>query len=248
MTDNKVYKWLQCQVKMDFYPYHEHPIEYLEDTICTIIRDGNKITDINCLEIIAGDKIVINKDNYTETVIYAKIINAKKGCPCVSSNCIVTILNINNIPEEIQIKNLQIGDYVKTPKGFIPVKCIMKTEIEDGEIVLCCHKNGLAITHKHPVKHQSIWEHPYTLNEYTQRIVKTSHIYSIGLDGAESLYVNDIEVIAIGHNIQNDDIATHNFLGTSAIINRIFELSPSGYLTIKCENIIRDSSGIIGID
>jgi hypothetical protein len=61
-----------------------------------------------------------------------------------------------------------------------------------------------------------------------------------------SFLIDNIEVIALGHRITNDIVASHEYFGTEKVIEDIFSISSTGYCKISSSQITRDSiSGLI---
>ena len=139
------------------------------------------------------------------------------------------------------VKNLIVGKSIMKPDGTMgEIKCILKTDVSDSDIVMCYHPGGLTITPYHPVKIIE-WEFPINYMVLFQtKIIHGGAVYSIGLEDGSSFMVNGIEVIGLGHNIQNDPVASHEFFGEQKVIDNIMKLSPGGYLSITSDWIDRD--------
>jgi len=233
-----------------------------------IILRESKILTVPVEEIQIGDKIIrknfdgfeygselsyytiIDKKNvnYSTIVDIRKTTDIFRKVPCVASSCIVTILDGEDIPCDIRINNIKIGNFILTSSGFKKVSSILETIIPDGVLKLYC-KDGLFITGKHPIKYNGIWQFPSNLPDFNEHHVYTDNIFSLAVDNSDNFLVGNIEVITLGHNIKNDPVATHDFIGTDLVIEEIKILSHDrGHLIIKPSNIIRDYSGIIGIE
>lgn len=90
---------------------------------------------------------------------------------------------------------------------------------------LVCLGSGLWITPFHPVrvdaaKSTGAWSFPTSLS--TDRVHCTCDevpfVYAFVLHGGVSYESHGVEVIALGHGVENDPVATHEYLGSAQII------------------------------
>ena len=165
---------------------------------------------------------------------------------CFSGDCYV-----HTIVGMIVVKDLKVGDLVVTPRGNIcEIKCILKTNLSEL-VPMMFHPDGLIITGYHPVNIDSQWIFPAESKLFEKQFIHMDSVYSIGLDGESSFYVNGIEVIGLAHGLTDqltdqltnqltNQVISHPYFGSNQVINDIYLLAPNGYCVIIPEQISRD--------
>ncbi len=219
-------------------------------SICTneivFIQNKNKKSEVCAYEVNVGDSIYI--PSIQRTLHNIKYIGYSNYLPtCIASSGIVQL----PYGESKYVSELEIGDQVITGNMNIArVWCILRQKIvaDDPSFQLWTY-NGLTLTGYHPILWKGKWQFPSQIPEFiATNITDGEYIYSIAIDSADvSIRINDIEVITLGHGIQNDPVATHPFFGTHKIFDVLFKLAPDGYCTIDSSySIIRDkATGLI---
>ena len=164
--------------------------------------------------------------------------NADGGCFLGSSQ---VIKDGNQI---ISVDSLKSGDKIMSLSSEGKQKCVMvnyiiKTEISK-RIQMITYK-GLTITNWHPIQIQgNNWMFPANIPENNKSnyiLEEGSFMYNLILEeGATNAIINNIPVITLGHGIVNDNVATHNYFGSSLIIDDILAKfkkdSDNGIITI----------------
>lgn len=146
------------------------------------------------------------------------------GAPCFHENCVIAIIR-NSKFVNIKLKDLNEDDLVFYEKNKLStIKCIVQTECLNNEHEFIKLGKGLLITPYHPIyiPISNKWEFPININKNIC-VNKCKYIYSIALDNenANSVFINGIECISLGHNIIDDDIAKHPFFGSQEIIEKL---------------------------
>jgi len=153
-----------------------------------------------------------------------------RSAPCFPGNALVSTMNRN----VQRVDSLKKGDLVMTGNGkYIEIDAIVKTLCYNGkQQLVTLNKSGLQVTPWHPVKTtlngQKKWSFPFTLAEDgygTMKEVDCEAIYSFMLPkGFESMIINNVECITLGHGILNDSVASHSFYGTDAVRENLKKL------------------------
>jgi hypothetical protein len=191
-----------------------------------------------------GDKVEFVY-NGRQTSIVVRSINHVQTYgrqTCVLESCIVERLE-DTVIQVVTVDELKIGDKVKTPNGFKSITHILQSRAS-SKIMMSCNLHGLIITHYHPVKKDNKWIFPINDSDYDQWIICDSneyiYLYSFALENSESMYVNDTEIICLGHGIVNDEVASHPYFGTNKVLEDIIKLDGSGHCVINEHQIHRD--------
>ena len=160
--------------------------------------------------------------------------------PCFDGNCLVSMYN----GSEKKIVDLRKGDEVVTPNGKKAViKCIVKTNTKNNMEVLVSLDKGLKATKWHPIRINNKWMFPHELGQGV--VMKCPAVFSFVLDTEDEhvMVINNIECIALGHNI-NDPVAQHSYFGTDAVINDLQQMSgwDVGLIELKPGCMVRDNT------
>jgi len=150
------------------------------------------------------------------------------------------------------VRDITKGDIVLTSTGSDSVECIVRTQFIEGSTLICELDNGLLVTPNHPVYSTATgnWFHPSSLVKSELR--KCNYTYSFLLSNRTSdLIVNGWTCGTLGHGIENDEVLSHFYFGTEAVVDDLKKCSgwDNGCVTIVPEQIIRqaDTNWIIGI-
>lgn len=215
---------------------HSSVFEELLDTI--VVIDGQEQPAKNIKE---GDLV--------EHVYHGKKIHTKvKWCgtspfhgTCFVGNC--TVFSSSGV---CFVNQLKIGDFVwsSSTNSFAKIICILEN-IVNSTIPMCTSSTGLCLTPYHPVKIEGKYHFPKNHDMFHHSMIHVDKLYSIALNNAESLTINNIEVIGLAHGIQNDPVATHPYFGTKKVIDDILTISPDGHAVITTSSIERDPEGLV---
>ena len=137
------------------------------------------------------------------------------------------------------VKDLEKNDLVMTPNGFAKVICLVKSK---GDFETVRFLSGLEITKYHPV-YIDEWIFPI---DYTKIGEFTNHnlVYNLVLDRDHIVFINNIKVCTLGHNITDNEVITHNYFGTDEVIKDLEEIEgyETGRITLDKNMSVRDPS------
>lgn len=80
-----------------------------------------------------------------------------------------------------------------------------------------CECTKLLVTPWHPIKHEGNWEFPNNLRK--TRKYEMPFVYSFVVENSNTVYIEGWECITLGHGIENDTVASHDFWGTEKVID-----------------------------
>ena len=161
--------------------------------------------------------------------------NDRSG-PCFAGHCRVTMADGSQKRCDQIIK----GDSVATSNdGHSEVVCVVETKVENVSMI---QYGELVITKFHPMKKNGIWVFPNNLNQNV--IQYEGKIYSFLLLNKLGKYAKDIFIeneicIAFGHGITNDDVATHPFYGSMAVVDEL-KSAPENDGKVRIDYVKRD--------
>lgn len=141
--------------------------------------------------------------------------------PCIDGDGYVKLAN----GKYKQVKELIKDDVIlNSDNNSAKIICVIKTTIQNGFTDMLSI-NGLKVTPWHPIRLPSVqdpnptWVFPSHIGRLLT--FKCDHIYNFVLDSHHFITVNDIDVITLGHGIQNDPVLTHPFFGTRKVIEHL---------------------------
>lgn len=181
------------------------------------------------------EKAFINLPVPTPTVSDLPAVTSMSGYYNRSGGCIsgFTKVKVNRKGRDINIPISEIrkGDYVKGREVDTIVKVVFNKPIEVVSLgnfdVSSVESDELLITPYHPIKYLGEWVFPINLvgktingREIVMETRYLSEMYDILFKEPEInhiLEINGWEVIGLGHNIQNDKVATHSYFGKDIV-------------------------------
>ena len=174
--------------------------------------------------------------------------NPSGGC-IDTRECFVTVVHNGGQLENICLGDLKAGDVVKTHTGEDDV--VEAVVIFEGEFIVINLSSGLLITDHHPVLINGRWVHPKTLNgEYK----KSLSVGTVLLKNRSStIMVNGTPCATLAHGIENDTVATHDYLGTEKVVEDLKQ-NPSyettGRIVLPADCFLRstETGCIIGMN
>jgi len=160
----------------------------------------------------------VNNSTHTRPVISARdYMNVDNGC--FGGDCIILC---KDGPK--QIKDLLKNDVVITPYGDTRIKCVIKT---NANTLIHKFESGLKITPYHPIRVNNEWVFPLSQLDSTQDYI--DDIYNLVLENYHIVYINDKEVITLGHNYRDNKVVSHDYFGTNKIIEDLEKYDKKGY-------------------
>jgi hypothetical protein len=161
---------------------------------------------------------------------------AGSGGGCFGPNSLVEVKSPSGM-KQFHISSLRAGQFVKVSGGeYVKVLCVV--EIFNDLKSLLVLENGLSITAKHPVRINSKWCFPKTL-DCVQGMITSDIVYNVVLESSHIMIVNGMECCTWGHGMVDNNVISHSFYGTQEIINKLQTFSgwKGGY--IRVENSLR---------
>lgn len=141
-----------------------------------------------------------------------------------------------------KIEDLEEGEYVKTAKGFVKVKHVVKI----NKPFYMHNVKGLIITATHPIFLDKVgWAKPF---QHSSEKVLTERMYNLVLESEHNVLINDIPCVTWGHDCKGE--LAHKFYGSSfAIENALAGMKKengqvviSGFIYNKDKHVIGFSS------
>jgi len=161
---------------------------------------------------------------------------------CFHENSLVHLANY----KKKKCSEIKKGDIVKTSDSIYgKVLCVVKNDCDNNITRMCCFDSGLMITSWHPICFDTDkWEFP--INIIKDEEVECHCMYNFILDVNNTIMVNDIKCITLGHNI-NNTITNHPYYGSIAVINDLRKMKgyDKGLMHFKHNCIIRDKNNIV---
>ena len=163
---------------------------------------------------------------------------------CFTGECIIKTKDGSK-----EVKNLKPNDIVKTDKGFSKVKHIVVTKYPESSFfklhALSNNANDEAfITEWHPIRINGKWEFP--INKLDCVIVnEIKQVYNLILEEHHVVYLNDVEVVTLGHGFKGD-VIEHDFFGNMNKIKKYYvDKSINGFITLNHNQITRNEKGLV---
>lgn len=133
-----------------------------------------------------------------------------------------------------KVGNIVKGDSVFTTDGDDSrILCVVKTHSESGKMNLVHLENGLLVTPYHPVKNdKNEWKFPIDLGMVNERDCEA--VYSFVLEQGNTMMINGMECITLGHNLEGD-VVGHPYFGSQKVIEDLkkFKGWNSGLIEFK---------------
>ena len=104
-----------------------------------------------------------------------------------------------------------------------------------------CKCSKLLVTPWHPIKHKGQWEFPNNLDKTKK--YDMPFVYSFVVENSSTVYIDGYECITLGHGIENDDVASHDFWGTEKVIDCLKSKSDWDNGEVIINKSIRDDNG-----
>merc|ERR1712110_214164 len=123
--------------------------------------------------------------------------------------------------------------------------CVIKTLVAP-KTELCELSSGLVVTPWHPIRVEGVWKFPANLAAITTRHCEA--VYSFILDDEHIMLIEGMECVALGHGFTDNDVITHPYFGTNAIVEDLQRFSgwDDGLITFEEECMKRDAnSGLL---
>jgi hypothetical protein len=138
----------------------------------------------------------------------------------------------------MKVKELRKGDKIlnHNNKECI-IECIIKQNINSDVDV--CSVNDMLISPYHPIFLFNKWVFPATEFKIHKRFIES--YYNIVLESDDTIIINSIPVITLGHNLNTNEITKHDYYGSNKIRDdlKIIESYNEGLIECKMIKTIR---------
>jgi hypothetical protein len=145
-----------------------------------------------------------------------------QSVPCFAGNCFV---ELNDGTHKL-VSDVSKGDILK---NNAKVKCVLKTHTKGKTCQMVkIHHNGklfddenytkvapLLITTHHPIFINNKWQFPINVGQ--SNWLNIDCVYSFVLETHHVITINKVQVICLGHNIENDPVLNHPYFGKNVL-------------------------------
>jgi Mg-chelatase subunit ChlD len=139
-----------------------------------------------------------------------------RGGGCVLASCRVALAGGHHVPAA----GVKPGD---TLASGATVRCVVRIAIPRCTPMVTL-PGGLTITQFHPVKIGGEWVFPVNAADATPAVTSEPFVYTYVLHGGSSVIVDGIEVVALGHGLQDNEVVMHDYLGTDRVVRDLMAL------------------------
>ncbi len=140
------------------------------------------------------------------------------------------------------VKDIVKGDKVMTPNNKeATIRCVVKTTT-NGRESLVSFEDGLLVTKWHPIRIYGKWVFPTNLALAEVRVCSAVYSFLLETDDEHVMIINNIECIALAHNIDKP-VANHSYFGTEEVIKDLMNMQgwDEGLIVIGQKSAVRDS-------
>ena len=104
-----------------------------------------------------------------------------------------------------------------------------------------CECTKLLVTPWHPIEHEGKWKFPRDLRK--AKTHDMSFVYSFVVENSDHVYIEGWKCITLGHEIKDDPVASHDFWGTTNVINCLKSKSGWEEGVVEITSSIRNDTG-----
>lgn len=156
------------------------------------------------------------------------------GGGCIAGNCDVQMAD----GTLKKVRDVRKGDKVMGTQGQYTVKCVVATKVNKLVEMVSIGK-GLVITPYHPIKFNGEWVFPTSVGQTSKQFID-SYFNFVLENSAPSMIVSGVECICLGHNLQDNAVVAHEYLGTSKIIDDLMTMDGWNEGIVSVGNFERD--------
>jgi len=155
--------------------------------------------------------------------------------PCFTGNCKVLMADAT----QKHVEDLKRGDKVW---GGHKVAALLYTRVEK-EVDMVHFFSGLTITPWHPMKYKRGGEWVFPTNVGITRKTWVSAYYNLVLESGHIVELNGFEVVTLGHDFRDNDVISHPYFGTHAVIDDLKKHPHwvGGFIVLDSANMVRSS-------
>jgi len=155
--------------------------------------------------------------------------------PCFTGDCKILMADTHLK----RVEDLKKGDEVF---GGHKVLAILYTPVQK-EVDMVTFYTGLKITPWHPMKLKDDGEWVFPADVGVTRKMYVEAYYNLALESGHVVDLNGFQVVTLGHDFRDNDVITHPYFGTHAVIDDLKKHPDweSGFLIMDSSNIVRSS-------
>jgi hypothetical protein len=159
----------------------------------------------------------VKKPEYVAPASMASYYNYGGGC--IAGHCMVTMAD----GSLKTVRSLRKGDLIKGSNGAVSaIRCVVVTPLTTPTDMVHL-PSGLVITPYHPIMHNSTWVFPSTLSAVTK--THLTEFYNFLLEAGHSMTINGVECVTLGHNLKDNEVIAHEYLGTDKVVDDLKDMS-----------------------
>ncbi len=118
------------------------------------------------------------------------------------------------------------------------IRCVVATKV-GKPIEMVSIGKGLVITPYHPVKLNGEWVFPINVGQTVKQFIDNYYNFVLE-ENSPSMIVNGVECICLGHNLQDNTVVSHEYLGTSKVIDDLMTMNGWNDGIVSVGNFERD--------
>jgi len=125
----------------------------------------------------------------------------------------------------VPVSSVGSGDLLLTRGGPVRVRCVVTTRCANGIQELVELDSGVLVTPWHPVRFNGTdkWSFPADLAPI--KMFSCDRVYNFVLEnGATAIPIGPFEAISLGHGIEDDPVAKHEYFGSSKVIQDLSQM------------------------
>lgn len=137
------------------------------------------------------------------------------------------------------VRDIKKGDFVLSATGkSTKIVCVLVTKVNKVIDMINLHQ-GLSITPYHPIKVNGEWKFPTNVAPASKQFV--SEYFNFVLEDAPSMLVNGVECIGLGHGLTDNEVVSHDYLGTAKILDDLKMMTGWSEGLVQVGSFSRDS-------
>jgi hypothetical protein len=147
----------------------------------------------------------------------------RQAGPCFAGDCFVRMHGNTYC----KVRNLRKGDRVY---GGHPVACLLFTPAHYTKVEMVHFESGLKITPWHPMRQEGHpWMFPAEHPEGQLKKEPMDGYYNLVLESGHIVEMHGYEVCTLGHGLIDNEVITHPYFGTAAVIEDLKTYSGWNY-------------------
>lgn len=170
-------------------------------------------------------------------------ITAQDPTVCIDGDCLVEMKH----GMTKRVRDLRRGDITSTGAK---IECVITNTPSSIQVISITPY--LRTTNNHPIRHNHHldfhFQHPIVTSDNTSHVPQ---VFNLVLDKDHFVMIDGYQVLTLGHNIENDPVATHPYFGTHKIVNDLKTLNgwENGFIELARDFVWKrnEDGHVIGI-